>query len=74
MSFSLDNSLNVFIFINICSIYVCSILWVYGDAATRGMAGLQGALTGALIAIAIWPLSFIVWFSKRPPLMALNND
>lgn len=73
MSFSLVNSLDVFMFIIFCSIYVCSILWVYGDAATRGMAGLQGVLTGALIAITIWPLGFIVWFSKRPPLTVLNN-
>ena len=74
MSYSLDNSLDVFIFITLCSIYVCSILWVYGDAATRGMAGLKGVLTAALIAIVIWPLGFIIWFNKRPPLIVLNND
>ena len=74
MSLSLDNSLSVFIFIILCSIYVCSILWVYGDAATRGMSGLKGSLTAALIAIVIWPLGFIVWFCKRPSLTELNNE
>jgi hypothetical protein len=73
MSFSLDNSLSVFIFIILCSIYVCSILWVYGDAATRGMAGLKGAFTAALVAIVIWPLGVIVWLCKRPSLTGSNN-
>ena len=108
MDFSLDSALNVFIFIIVSSVYVCSILWTYGDTVTRGLTGWRGVLISGLIAIwypiycvthadlfvqyltsyvslqailisglmvlTLWPLGIIFWFSKRPPLTALNND
>lgn len=51
MELELDNVYQVFIFIILCSAYVCSILWLYGDMATRGMAGIRGAITAGLIAV-----------------------
>lgn len=79
MSFSFSNSTEVFIFIILCSVYVCSILWIYGDAATRDM-GLKGtilplifviaaalALTkGMLLALIAWPIGYVAWFVLRP--------
>ena len=52
MSFSFNNSTEVFIFIILCSVYVCSILWVYGDAATRDM-GLKGLILPCIFVLAI---------------------
>ena len=79
MSISFSNSTDVFIFINFCSVYVCSILWIYGDAATRDM-GIKGALLplifviaaalaltkGMIIALIVWPIGYILWFLLRP--------
>jgi hypothetical protein len=79
VSFSFSNSTEVFIFIILCSVYVCSILWIYGDAATRDM-GLKGgiiplifiiaaalALTkGMLLALIAWPIGYVAWFVLRP--------
>ena len=79
MSISFSNSTDVFIFIILCSVYVCSTLWIYGDAATRDM-GIKGlilplifviaaalALTKGLIAVLIvWPIGYIAWFRLRP--------
>ena len=79
MSISFSNSTDVFIFIIICSVYVCSILWIYGDAATRDM-GIKGALLplifviaaalaltkGMIIALIVWPIGYILWFLLRP--------
>ena len=79
MSISFSNSTEVFIFIILCSVYVCSILWIYGDAATRDM-GIKGtilplifviaaalALTkGIIIALIAWPVGYIGWFALRP--------
>ena len=79
MSISFTNSTDVFIFIIFCSAYVCSILWIYGDAATRDM-GVKGtilplifviaaalALTkGLIMALIIWPIGYIAWFVLRP--------
>jgi hypothetical protein len=79
VSFSFSNSTEVFIFIILCSVYVCSILWIYGDAATRDM-GLKGgilplifiiaaalALTkGILLALIAWPIGYVAWFVLRP--------
>ncbi len=79
MSISFSNSTEVFIFIILCSVYVCSTLWIYGDAATRDM-GIKGlilplifviaaalALTKGLIAVLIvWPIGYIAWFRLRP--------
>ena len=79
MSFSFSNSTEVFIFIILCSVYVCSILWIYGDAATRDM-GIKGgilplifviaaalALTkGITLALIAWPIGYIAWFVLRP--------
>ena len=79
MSISFSNSTEVFIFIILCSIYVCSTLWIYGDAATRDM-GIKGlilplifviaaalALTKGLIAaLIVWPIGYIAWFRLRP--------
>ncbi|MCZ6804041.1 MAG: hypothetical protein O7D86_08940 [Proteobacteria bacterium] len=79
MSFSFSNATEVFIFIILCSVYVCSILWIYGDAATRDM-GIKGgilplvfviaaalALTkGMMWAIIVWPIGYVAWFYLRP--------
>ncbi len=79
MSISFSNSTEVFIFIILCSVYVCSILWIYGDAATRDM-GIKGtilplvfliaaalALTkGMLLALLVWPIGYVAWFFLRP--------
>ncbi len=77
MSFS--NATEVFIFIILCSIYVCSILWIYGDAATRdlGIKGIILPLIFIIIAaliltlnqlwlLPIWPIAYIFWFIMRP--------
>lgn len=79
MSFSFNNSTEVFIFILLCSTYVCSILWIYGDAATRDM-GIKGAVLPFIFVIAAalaltkgmtwallaWPIGFIGWLILRP--------
>ena len=79
MSISFSNSTDVFIFIISCSVYVCSILCIYGDAATRHM-GIKVALLslifviaaalaltkGMIIAIIVWPIGYILWFLLRP--------
>lgn len=79
MSFSFSNSTEVFIFIILCSVYVCSILWIYGDAATRDM-GIKGAILplifiiaaalaltkGITLALIAWPIGYIAWFILRP--------
>ena len=79
MSFSFSNSTEVFIFIILCSIYVCSILWIYGDAATRDM-GLKGTILPLIFIIAAaltltlgmtwsliaWPIGYAAWFMLRP--------
>ena len=79
MSISYTNSTDVFIFIIFCSVYVCSILWIYGDAATRDM-GIKGAILplifviaaalaltkGLIMALIVWPIGYIAWFILRP--------
>ncbi len=79
MSLSLSSSLDVFLFIIFCSFYVCSVLWIYGDAATRNaewkglilpllfiIAGTLALIKGEYIALVLWPLGYIIWFIKRP--------
>ncbi len=79
MSLSLTSSLDVLMFIIFCSVYVCSTLWVYGDAATRNagwkglilpllfiVAGTLALIKGEYMALIIWPLGYVVWFLKRP--------
>lgn len=80
MFLSLTNATHVFIFIIFSSIYVCSILWIYGDAATRGLIGWKGTLLPLLFLVAgtvamllgyswallVWPIGFIGWFVLRP--------
>ena len=79
MSISFTNSTDVFIFIIFCSVYVCSILWIYGDAATRDM-GIKGAILplifviaaalaltkGIIMALIVWPIGYVGWFLFRP--------
>ncbi len=79
MSISFSNATEVFIFILMCSVYVCSCLWIYGDAATRDM-GAKGAILPLAFVIAaalfltlglywvliIWPIGYITWFILRP--------
>jgi hypothetical protein len=76
---SFSNSTEVFIFIILCSVYVCSILWIYGDAATRDM-GIKGAILplvfviaaalaltkGMFLALVAWPIGYVAWFVMRP--------
>lgn len=57
MTVSFTNTTGVFLFIIFCSVYVCSILWIYGDAATRDM-GHKGLILPFLF-IAIGTLALI---------------
>ena len=52
MSFTFNNAAEVFAFIMFCSVYVCSILWIYGDAATRNM-GLKGLILPFILILVI---------------------
>ena len=77
MSFSFSNATEVFIIL--CSVYVCSILWIYGDSATRDM-GIKGIILPLILVIAAalaltkgitwallaWPIGYIAWFFIRP--------
>jgi len=78
VSLSLTSATQVFIFIIFSSIYVCSILWIYGDAATRGTgwkgailplvfiaAGILALIMGYYLALLIWPIGYIAWFFLR---------
>lgn len=79
INISFDSSVSALLFIVLGSIYVCSILWIYGDAVTRdaGKTGLIlpiiyilcGAFIlhkGALIVLAVWPIGIAAWFFLRP--------
>jgi hypothetical protein len=79
MNFALSSSMDVFIFIIFCSFYVCSVLWIYGDAATRNagwkgsilpllfvVAGTLALIKGEYLALVIWPIGYVAWFIKRP--------
>lgn len=79
MSISFSNSVEVLIFILLCSCYVCSCLWLYGDAATRDM-GVKGAILPLILiaaaalfltlnfswALVVWPIGIVAWFVLRP--------
>ncbi len=80
MTVSFTNTTGVFLFIIFCSVYVCSILWIYGDAATRDM-GHKGLILpflfiaigtlalireGWFLVLLLWPLGYLLWFIKRP--------
>jgi len=43
-------------------LYIASIVWGYKDAERRGS---NGILVAILIAVAVWPLSLIVWLFIR---------
>ncbi len=79
MAISFDNALGVFLFIIFCSIFVCSILWIYGDGATRDMGhkglilpfifiaiGALALIKGWLLALIAWPVGYVAWFLMRP--------
>ena len=79
MSLSLNSSLDVFVFIIFCSIYVCSTLWIYGDAVTRNAAikglvlvivfisvGTFVLMTGHKLVLLVWPIIYAIWFCTRP--------
>lgn len=79
MTLSLTNATQVFIVIIFSSFYICSTLWIYGDAATRGMgwkgsilplvfivAGTLAFIKGLYLALILWPVGYIAWFSLRP--------
>jgi hypothetical protein len=79
MNLALSSSMDVLIFIVFCSFYVCSVLWIYGDAATRNagwkglilplafvIVGTLALVKGEYLALLIWPLGYLVWFIKRP--------
>ena len=44
-------------------LYVTSIVWAFRDAESRGTNGMLAAI---LVAVAIWPLSIVVWILIRP--------
>jgi hypothetical protein len=71
--------MDVFMFIIFCSFYVCSILWIYGDAATRQtgwkglvlpvlfvIAGTLALIKGQYLFLVLWPAGYVLWFAKRP--------
>ncbi len=79
MALSFDNVYEVFVFILLCSVYVCSILWLYGDAVSRkvprqGVAfvllfllvGSVMLLRGMFWLLLIWLGGYGVWFCIRP--------
>ena len=79
MDIPLTSATDVFIFIIFCSIYVCSILWIFGDVATRGggtkgkifpllfvIAGALALINGVYSALIVWPVGYVVWFFIRP--------
>ncbi len=79
MDIPLTSAADVFIFIIFCSIYVCSILWIFGDITTRGsgtkamifpllfvVAGTLALIKGVYLALIIWPVGYVVWFFIRP--------
>ena len=79
MSLSFGNATEVFIFIMLCSVYVCSALWIYGDAATRDMgikglvlpmifiaAAAMALIFGFLWGLIVWPIGYMAWFVLRP--------
>lgn len=92
MELELNSVFDVFVFIILCSGYVCSILWLYGDLATRGLAGIGGAIIAILIAIPgpiaipvlvkspgliavlLWPITFLIWLNERPAEKELEPD
>ncbi len=79
MSITFSSAAEVFVFILLCSFYVCSCLWIYGDAATRDM-GFKGVILPMVFIIAatlflilgmawlliIWPIGYVAWFVLRP--------
>jgi hypothetical protein len=79
MNLALASPMDVFIFIIFCSFYVCTVLWIYGDAATRNagwkgiilplafvIVGTLALINGEYLALIVWPLGYAVWFFKRP--------
>lgn len=71
--------MDVFVFIIFCSFYVCSILWIYGDAACRNVGwkgyilpllfvtvGTLALVKGFYLILLIWPPGYVIWFFKRP--------
>ena len=70
---------DVFVFIIFCSIYVCSVLWIFGDVATRGagskgmifpaifvVIGALALIEGLYMLLILWPVGYIAWFVIRP--------
>ena len=79
MTISLSSSMDVLMFIIFCSLYVCSTLWIYGDAATRGAgwkglllpaifitAGTLALVKGIYLVLLVWPVAYVAWFFFRP--------
>lgn len=79
MALIFNNAIEVFIFIIFCSVYVCSILWIYGDAIARDMGFKSVLLPVVFILIAgfyllegtfwvlyIWLIIYTLWFMLRP--------
>lgn len=84
---ALNSPLDVFIFILGCSFYICSILWIYGDAATRGFGGWKGSMlplsliivglvasTGIWWLLVVWVVVYAGWWFRRPPPIQLKFD
>jgi hypothetical protein len=69
MELALNSVFDVFVFIILCSGFVCSILWLYGDLATRGLAGLRGGFI--VLALAIPGLIAIPVLVESPGLIAV---
>jgi len=74
----LYSTMDVFLFIIFSSVYVCSILWIYGDVACRGggkgmiipllfvLAGALALIKAYYLALLVWPIGFVIWFVMRP--------
>lgn len=44
-------------------LYIYSIVWAYRDGQRRGG---NGTLVAVLVALAAWPLGFLIWLFIRP--------
>ena len=87
MAVSFTNLYEVFLFILFCSVYVCSILWIYGDGATRNMGhkgmilpllfitvGALALIKGWFYLLLVWPVAYGIWFKMRPDTSTALTD
>ena len=87
MNLTFDSIFVLTVFIFVSAIYVCSLLWLYGDATARQAQRLGvifvmvflllGALVltqGWLPLTVLWLLGYGLWFVMRPAVVANATD